>query len=546
MAALARDGFGPDRTVVTSLGLSLAQGVMQGGVIPIAKHFPGYGAAVYRPDGLGLVVHKDMGGLAETMFPFNEAVNQDIPGMIVGHVAVPVLDKDVELRPASMSPLLVDKILRERWGFDGVIVSDDLSKPNLLGGLAPDAAAVRALAAGCDAVLYLDSDPSSIRAVCDAIDAAAADGQLDPARLAASKKRLDGWQTWLDSRQTSRPAPPIHTPIAAPPPGLVEMHAAPIVQTPSSAETLDTAPAAQAQTPETQAAVSPTEMVAEDPVNALNNAPEPTVALNPPPSSGLADRPPAPDLVQSPPAEASAVTPETTPAPVQSDPVDAGANPVAETSETPSAPAEPPPALTEPAPTPEPQDTGTSTDELVPPADAPDQTPLTTEEPAAEPNASVTSETPEPAPSTPEASAPEMEPDAPAEAETNPDEDVPAAMPEQVHLVEPGETLSGIASAYGVTMDQIVEWNNLDDTNINSGAKLRILSDAKPTESALKPSSQPEPDPGPVTTHVVEEGDTLLKISRKYNTTTEKLIALNKLRDANHVFIGQRLTVPAE
>lgn len=190
--------FGADQAVVATMGLALAEGLMEGGVIPVGKHFPGHGAATYGQDGLLVVLDKDIRGLAENLFPFSEAVSHGIPGILVGHVAVPVLDKDEPTRPASLSPVLVNTILRERWGFEGVIVADEMALNAVTRERTVERSAVEALAAGCDIIVFLDPNPNRIRAVCEAITEAVRDGRLTKDSLDASKARLAGWRKRLE------------------------------------------------------------------------------------------------------------------------------------------------------------------------------------------------------------------------------------------------------------------------------------------------------------------------------------------------------------
>jgi len=117
--------------------------------------------------------------------------------MMVGHIAVPHLDQAHPQRPASLSPVMVHEYLRNRWGYKGVIISDDIAVAATATEGDVEKAAVLALAAGCDALLLEDSSPERIRAICAAVDAAVAEGVLSREALNESKRRLDGLQAWL-------------------------------------------------------------------------------------------------------------------------------------------------------------------------------------------------------------------------------------------------------------------------------------------------------------------------------------------------------------
>lgn len=190
--------FGKDLDVVQSLGLAFADGAMQGGVAPIVKHYPGHGAAQKSPDNPVAVIELEQSkDLARILYPFAQAVVAGVPGMMVGHIAVPHLDAEHPRRPASLSPVMVHEYLRNRWSFNGVIVSDDIAGAAAATEGEIEKAAVQALAAGCDALLLEDASHERIRGVCAAIEAAVADGVLSLDTLNDSKRRLDGLQAWL-------------------------------------------------------------------------------------------------------------------------------------------------------------------------------------------------------------------------------------------------------------------------------------------------------------------------------------------------------------
>ena len=200
---LAIDSFGSDQSLVSRMGLAMADGLRDGGAIAVAKHFPGYGGATRARVGRGLVMEQDIDGLAKTMLPFNDAVRSGIPGLIVGHVAVPALDPNGEHRSAALSPNLLGHVLREQWGYDGVLIADDIALAPLTKSLPEERAIVEALAAGCDVVIFLDPNPERIMAAVRAIETAVEKGELSREQLDASKRRLDGWRRWLDRRDTS-------------------------------------------------------------------------------------------------------------------------------------------------------------------------------------------------------------------------------------------------------------------------------------------------------------------------------------------------------
>ncbi|MEZ4733983.1 MAG: LysM peptidoglycan-binding domain-containing protein [Caldilineaceae bacterium] len=101
------------------------------------------------------------------------------------------------------------------------------------------------------------------------------------------------------------------------------------------------------------------------------------------------------------------------------------------------------------------------------------------------------------------------------------------ADPETVHIVQRGDTLSAIARRYGVTVEALVAYNSLSSTTIYVGQRLLIPGQSAPTY--------------PIT-YIVQRGDTLYKIARRYDTTVAALMQVNNLR-AETIYVGQRLTI---
>jgi LysM repeat protein len=124
----------------------------------------------------------------------------------------------------------------------------------------------------------------------------------------------------------------------------------------------------------------------------------------------------------------------------------------------------------------------------------------------------------------------------------------PASPTMGTHVVESGETLSGIARMYGTTVDAIVEANDLGsaDALIREGQELLIPSSPAPlptSESTAVASSSPSSTVGQKI-HVVQEGETLSEIAGMYGVTTEELAQTNGLDNPNAIRVGQALVIP--
>jgi beta-N-acetylhexosaminidase len=149
----------PER--VAAIGRAVCEGLLAGAVLPVVKHIPGHGRA--RADShLELpVVAASRAELAARDFgPF--AALRDAPMAMSAHVVYSAIDPD---RPATTSPIVVKRIMREAIGFDGLILSDDLSMKALGGPFAARARAV--FAAGLDMALHCNGDLVEARAVAE-------------------------------------------------------------------------------------------------------------------------------------------------------------------------------------------------------------------------------------------------------------------------------------------------------------------------------------------------------------------------------------------
>lgn len=172
--------YGRDPATVAALGRAAAEGLMAGGVLPVIKHMPGHGRAFADSHHHLPVVDATLEELEAWDFPPFRALN-DLPMAMTAHVVFTALDPD---RPVTVSKTAL-KTLRRLLGYDGLIMTDDLSMKALKGGLAERAEA--SLAAGCDVVLHCNGDIAEMRAVAEG--AHSLDGEA-ARRADAALKRL--------------------------------------------------------------------------------------------------------------------------------------------------------------------------------------------------------------------------------------------------------------------------------------------------------------------------------------------------------------------
>jgi beta-N-acetylhexosaminidase len=174
--------FGSDAASVSTL-VATAIGEFTGnGLLCAAKHFPGHGdTSVDSHTALPLVT-KSLDELERIELPpFRSAILARVPAVMTAHIRLPALDPTPDL-PATLSRPIVTGILRSRLGFDRLVVTDDLEMTAITQSFTTPRAAVLALAAGADLLLFR-FDASLQRAGRDAIVAAVRAGDLPQARL---------------------------------------------------------------------------------------------------------------------------------------------------------------------------------------------------------------------------------------------------------------------------------------------------------------------------------------------------------------------------
>jgi len=192
--------FATQAEIVADLGRITANTMLDMGIMPVIKHIPGHGrAGVDSHHALPRVETSAIELMHTDFLPFKSL--SDMPWGMTAHVLYTAIDAE---RPATTSPVIIDRIIRGGIGFHGLLLSDDLSMQALGGTLGERAKA--ALAAGCDIALHCNGKMDEMAQVADAT------GALTPEaleRIARGRKRLNqrkppppaetaAWQKRLD------------------------------------------------------------------------------------------------------------------------------------------------------------------------------------------------------------------------------------------------------------------------------------------------------------------------------------------------------------
>ena len=166
---------------VARLGRAIIETLQAEGVAACGKHFPGHGdTSTDSHFELPLIEHSPDRLEAVELVPFRAAIEARVACVMTAHLLVPALDDE---RPATLSPAIVDGLLKSKLGFDGLVLSDDLDMKAIGGRYSVPEATVAAIAAGCDAVLMCGATQEPQVAALEAVIHAVEQGSLPVARV---------------------------------------------------------------------------------------------------------------------------------------------------------------------------------------------------------------------------------------------------------------------------------------------------------------------------------------------------------------------------
>jgi beta-N-acetylhexosaminidase len=197
-SVIGKRSFGTDPDAVADMVAHMIYGLQSQNVGSVMKHFPGHGATEHDSHQGPVTVPYGLDRLRQVeLVPFRAGIEAGAEGIMAGHISAPqVTGHDL---PATLSPGLLQELLRDTLRFDGLIVSDSLSMQAVTGLFPQEELAVRAVEAGVDVVL----DPQNPEVARNAIVAAVRSGRLSEARIDRSVARI--LRTKLDLRIMSLP-----------------------------------------------------------------------------------------------------------------------------------------------------------------------------------------------------------------------------------------------------------------------------------------------------------------------------------------------------
>lgn len=167
--------YGNEPELVSDVGIEVMNGIKSQNIIAIPKHFPGHGNTSVDSHLELPVIHKSLDELYNLeIIPFKRAIDYGVDAIMVSHILFPQID---DKYPATMSEEIIDRILREELGFNGVVISDDMTMGAIVDNYTIEEASVQFLKSGGDIVLVCHKN-ENVESVYNKIIDSVNDGEL--------------------------------------------------------------------------------------------------------------------------------------------------------------------------------------------------------------------------------------------------------------------------------------------------------------------------------------------------------------------------------
>lgn len=186
--------FGENKERVSKMGKAYMKGLQDGGILANAKHFPGHGDTEIDSHKDLPVVNFDTTRLNSIeLYPFRQLIKEGLGSMMVAHMSLPKIDS-VEGRPSTLSPIIVNQMLKQKLGFEGIIFTDALNMKGVTKNYSSGEVELKALQAGNDVLLFPQNIPEAITSIKEAI----ASNSLDSNQVKQSCKKILMAKYWLE------------------------------------------------------------------------------------------------------------------------------------------------------------------------------------------------------------------------------------------------------------------------------------------------------------------------------------------------------------
>jgi beta-N-acetylhexosaminidase len=179
--------YGTTSKQVSDVGRAVMKGIQSTGIIPVIKHFPGHGDTSIDSHLNLPIVYKSLKQLQSFEWkPFEDAIHEGADAVMVAHILFPKMD---DKYPASLSPTIITDQLRNTIGFQGVVITDDLTMGAISQNYKIDKAAVHAVQAGSD-ILLIAHGYDNVSNVVSALKTSINNGEITEDRINESVLRI--------------------------------------------------------------------------------------------------------------------------------------------------------------------------------------------------------------------------------------------------------------------------------------------------------------------------------------------------------------------
>ena len=179
--------FSEDHEMVALMGKTVVRSLQENGVMAVAKHFPGLGRADLDPHFQLPRIDLDLSEIHNiNLPPFRAVIEDGVSGIMSSHAIYPALDNE---QPATLSPAILDELLRKEMGFEGLILTDDLEMGAIKKKWGVAGGALASFRAGADILLVCESQEGFLEGL-DLISKGILRGELSMERLNRSSQRI--------------------------------------------------------------------------------------------------------------------------------------------------------------------------------------------------------------------------------------------------------------------------------------------------------------------------------------------------------------------
>ncbi len=184
---IGKRAFGSNEKIVSELGIETMKGIQSKGVISVVKHFPGHGdTSVDSHIGLP-IVDKELNNLMQfELIPFIKAIENNADAVMVAHILFNRIDPN---NPATLSKPIINELLREELGFNGVVITDNMTMGAIMENYDIEDAVVKSVNAGSDIVLVCHGYENQVKAL-KALKKAVENGMISEERIDQSVYRI--------------------------------------------------------------------------------------------------------------------------------------------------------------------------------------------------------------------------------------------------------------------------------------------------------------------------------------------------------------------